>query len=64
MARQTNADFPTILPTTSPLLAVISDIDGNVRALEAVLADIKRRGADAIINLGGCVTSPLWPRET
>jgi predicted phosphodiesterase len=45
-------------------LAVISDIHGNLRALEAVLADIKRRGADAIVNLGDCVTSPLWPRET
>jgi putative phosphoesterase len=49
---------------SSPRLAVISDIHGNVRALEAVLADIKTRGADAIVNLGDCVTSPLWPRET
>src|SRR5271166_5655293 len=49
---------------SSPRLAVISDIHGNVRALEAVLADIKARGADAIVNLGDCVTSPLWPRET
>jgi putative phosphoesterase len=49
---------------SSPRLAVISDIHGNLRALEAVLADIKTRGADAIINLGDCVTSPLWPRET
>jgi len=54
-----------MLPTTSSLrLAVISDIHGNVCALEAVLGDIKRRGADATINLGDCVTSPLWPRET
>ncbi|HXW27428.1 MAG TPA: metallophosphoesterase family protein [Xanthobacteraceae bacterium] len=49
---------------SSPRLAVISDIHGNVRALEAVLADIRTRGADAIVNLGDCVTSPLWPRET
>jgi len=49
---------------SSPRLAVISDIHGNIRALEAVLADIKTRGADAIVNLGDCVTSPLWPRET
>src|ERR1043166_1585286 len=47
-----------------PRLAVISDIHGNIRALEAVLADIKPRGADAVVNLGDCVTSPLWPRET
>lgn len=45
-------------------LAVISDIHGNLLALEAVLADIKRRGADATVNLGDCCTSPLWPRET
>jgi putative phosphoesterase len=49
---------------SSPRLAVISDIHGNVRALEAVLADIRTRGVDATINLGDCVTSPLWPRET
>src|SRR5246127_5685003 len=49
---------------SSPRLAVISDVHGNVRALEAVLADVKARGADAIVNLGDCVTSPLWPRET
>lgn len=47
-----------------PRLALISDIHGNIRALEAVLADVKTRGADAIVNLGDCVTSPLWPRET
>src|SRR5205807_6711476 len=49
---------------SSPRLAVVSDIHGNIRALEAVLADIKTRGADAIVNLGDSVTSPLWPRET
>ncbi|WP_315711697.1 MULTISPECIES: metallophosphoesterase family protein [unclassified Bradyrhizobium] len=45
-------------------LAVISDVHGNLPALEAVLADIKMRGVDATVNLGDCVTSPLWPRET
>ncbi len=45
-------------------LAVISDIHGNLLALEAVLADIAERGVDAIVNLGDCVTGPLWPRET
>src|ERR1051326_9589770 len=48
----------------SPRIAVISDIHGNLPALEAVLADIETRGADMVINLGDCVTSPLWPRET
>ncbi len=45
-------------------LAVISDIHGNLLALEAVLADIKRRGADLTVNCGDVCTSPLWPRET
>src|SRR5262249_38463772 len=45
-------------------LAVISDIHGNLAALEAVLADIKHRGVDVTVNLGDCVTSPLWPKET
>ena len=45
-------------------LAVIADIHGNLPALEAVLADLRRRGADRIVNLGDCVSGPLWPRET
>ena len=45
-------------------IAVIADIHGNLPALEAVLADIARRGADRILNLGDCVSGPLWPRET
>jgi diadenosine tetraphosphatase ApaH/serine/threonine PP2A family protein phosphatase len=46
-------------------IAVIADIHGNILALEAVLADIARRGgADVFINLGDCVSGPLWPRET
>jgi predicted phosphodiesterase len=45
-------------------LAIISDVHGNLAALEAVLADIRRHTPDAIVNLGDCVTSPLWPRET
>ena len=45
-------------------LAVISDVHGNVRALEAVLADVRERAPDSMVNLGDCVTSPLWPRET
>ena len=45
-------------------MAVISDVHGNLPALEAVLADVKNRGADFTVNLGDCVTSPLWPKET
>ena len=45
-------------------LAVIADIHGNLPALEAVIADIARRNVDHTINLGDCVSGPLWPRET
>jgi predicted phosphodiesterase len=45
-------------------VAVIADIHGNLLALEAVLADLKRRGADLIVDLGDCASGPLWPRET
>jgi predicted phosphodiesterase len=39
-------------------IAVIADIHGNMPALEAVLADIQRRGVDRTINLGDCVSGP------
>ena len=45
-------------------IAVISDIHGNLAALDEVLADIARRGADLTVNLGDICASPLWPRET
>lgn len=45
-------------------IAVLSDIHGNLAALEAVAADIKRRGADAVVNLGDSLSGPLLPRET
>ena len=43
-------------------IAIIADIHGNLPALEAVLADIDRRAVDRTINLGDCVSGPLWPR--
>jgi predicted phosphodiesterase len=45
-------------------IAVIADIHGNLLALEAVLADIATRGVDRTVNLGDCVSGPLWPSET
>jgi len=45
-------------------LAVIADTHGNLPALEAVLADIARRGITDVIDLGDCASGPLWPRET
>lgn len=45
-------------------LAAISDIHGNLPALEAVLADIARQGIDRIVNLGDILSGPLLPAET
>jgi len=45
-------------------IALVSDIHGNLPALEAVVADFTRRGVDAVVNLGDCLSGPLLPRET
>ncbi|AMO99795.1 calcineurin-like phosphoesterase family protein [Collimonas arenae] len=45
-------------------LAILSDIHGNILALEAVLADIKRRGVDLIVNAGDILSGPLEPSAT
>jgi predicted phosphodiesterase len=41
--------------------AVIADVHGNAWALEAVLADLARRGVQAIVNLGDNANGPLDP---
>jgi len=45
-------------------IALVSDIHGNLPALEAVVADIGRRGVDQIVNLGDILSGPLLPLET
>jgi predicted phosphodiesterase len=45
-------------------LAVVSDIHGNLHALEAVLAEIDREGVDAIVNAGDTLSGPLLSVET
>lgn len=45
-------------------IAVVTDIHGNLAALEAVHRDIRRRGIDLIVNLGDSLSGPLLPRET
>jgi predicted phosphodiesterase len=45
-------------------IAVVSDIHGNLPALEAVVRDFTRRGVDLVVNLGDSVSGPLLPRET
>jgi predicted phosphodiesterase len=42
-------------------IAALSDIHGNIWALEAVLDDIRGRQVDAIVNLGNSVFGPLDP---
>jgi putative phosphoesterase len=45
-------------------IAVVSDIHGNLPALEAVVADFTHRGVDAVVNLGDSLSGPLFPLET
>jgi predicted phosphodiesterase len=45
-------------------IAIISDIHGNLLALQAVLADIARQGVDQTVNLGDILSGPLQPAET
>jgi predicted phosphodiesterase len=45
-------------------LAVLSDIHGNLAALEAVVGDLGRRAVDAVVNLGDSLSGPLLPLET
>lgn len=45
-------------------IALVSDIHGNLPALEAVLEDTRRRGVTRVINLGDSLSGPLLPLET
>ena len=45
-------------------VAVLSDIHGNLPALEAVIDEAGRERVDLVVNLGDIVSGPLWPRET
>lgn len=45
-------------------IAIVSDIHGNLPALEAVVRDIGRRSVDAVVNLGDSLSGPLMPLET
>ena len=44
--------------------AILSDIHGNLPALEAVVADAEARDCDVFVNLGDTLSGPLWPTET
>ena len=45
-------------------LAVLTDIHGNLPALEAVIADAEAQGCTQFANLGDSLSGPLWPAET
>ena len=45
-------------------IAALSDIHGNLLALEAVLEDVGRRGVDLTVNLGDILSGALLPGET
>jgi len=45
-------------------IAVLADIHANVWALEAVLADVRKQGCDAVWNLGDILHGALKPRAT
>lgn len=45
-------------------IAFLSDIHGNMLALEAVVNDLNQRSVDTVITLGDLVSGPMWPRET
>ena len=45
-------------------LAAVSDVHGNLPALDAVLADIAAQGVDGIVNLGDLLSGPLWGAAT
>jgi len=45
-------------------IAVVADIHGNVRALRAVMEDLRHVSPDRVVNLGDTVSGPLEAAET
>jgi putative phosphoesterase len=45
-------------------IAALSDIHGNLAALDAVLNDAHRHGVDVIVNLGDILSGALYPCQT
>lgn len=45
-------------------IAFVSDIHGNLAALNAVIDDIEHRQVHQVVNLGDAVSGPLLPMET
>lgn len=49
---------------TAARIAIVSDIHGNLPALEAVWAEIEAAAPALVVNLGDIASGPLWPLET
>ena len=45
-------------------IAVLSDLHGNMPAIEKVLTDMQSRNVERVFCLGDLISGPLWPRET
>lgn len=45
-------------------IAILTDIHGNLPAIEAVIADAETQGCTGFANLGDSLSGPLWPAET
>lgn len=45
-------------------IAILSDIHGNVHAMQAVLHDLQQRAIQTILNLGDTLYGPIAPRAT
>ena len=45
-------------------IAVLSDIHGNIAALDAVLDHVAGQSPELVVNLGDICSGPLWPAET
>lgn len=45
-------------------IAILSDIHGNIWALEAAYSDAKKQGVDIIVNAGDILSGPLEPAAT
>jgi predicted phosphodiesterase len=45
-------------------VAAISDVHGNLLALDAVMADIAEQSVDVVVNLGDLLSGGVQPRET
>jgi predicted phosphodiesterase len=52
------------LPPNIDCFAAVSDIHGNLPALEAVISHIEAKNVLHVVNLGDNLSGPLWPVET